>query len=46
MEMISAVAVGWLVFGDFPDAFTWTGIALIVVSGLLVVTGRATKSVL
>ncbi|HEX5678898.1 MAG TPA: DMT family transporter, partial [Alcanivorax sp.] len=39
MEMVSAVAVGWLVFGDFPDAFTWAGIALIVVSGLLVVTG-------
>ena len=44
MEMVSAVAVGWLVFGDFPDAFTWTGIALIVISGLLVVSKGATKS--
>lgn len=41
MEMAAAVLVGWLVFGDFPDAFTWTGIALIVLSGLLVVSGPA-----
>ncbi|WP_157933798.1 DMT family transporter [Alloalcanivorax mobilis] len=40
MEMAAAVAVGWFVFGDFPDAWTWAGIALIVVSGLLVVVGE------
>ena len=37
MEMVSAVTIGWLVFGDFPDAWTWLGIALIVSSGLLLI---------
>ncbi|AFT70188.1 Permease, DMT superfamily [Alloalcanivorax dieselolei B5] len=37
MEMVSAVTLGWLIFGDFPDAWTWAGIGLIVVSGLLIV---------
>ena len=29
-EMLSAVAVGWIAFGDFPDVLTWVGIAIIV----------------
>ena len=37
MEMVSAVTIGCLVFGDFPDAWTWLGIALIVTSGLLLI---------
>lgn len=36
LEIISAVAFGWLIFGDLPDAFTWTGTAIIVASGLYV----------
>ena len=39
VEMISAVAVGWLVFGDFPDAMTWLGIAIIVASGVYLALG-------
>lgn len=33
--MIWAVAYGLLVFGDFPDAFTWTGAAVVISAGLL-----------
>ena len=28
---------GWFIFGDLPDAYTWTGAAIIVVTGLYVV---------
>lgn len=35
-EIVSATALGWLIFGDFPDAVTWIGVAIIVASGLFV----------
>ena len=31
------VALGWLVFGNLPDATTWVGIAVIVAAGLYIV---------
>ncbi|MDB5660890.1 MAG: EamA family transporter, partial [Cypionkella sp.] len=37
LEMVTAVAVGYLVFGDFPDALTWAGIVIIVASGLYII---------
>ncbi|MGF1446812.1 MAG: DMT family transporter, partial [Pikeienuella sp.] len=30
LEIVSATLLGWAIFGDFPDALTWTGTALIV----------------
>lgn len=36
LEIISATALGLMLFGDFPDALTWLGIAIIVGSGLFV----------
>jgi drug/metabolite transporter (DMT)-like permease len=36
LEIIGAVGYGFLFFGDFPDAITWLGIAIIVGSGLFV----------
>ena len=36
LEIISATLLGLLLFGDFPDAVTWAGTALIVGSGLYV----------
>lgn len=35
-EIISATILGWAIFGDFPDALTWTGIAIIIASGLYI----------
>ena len=35
-QLLGSVAVGWLVFGDLPDALTWVGAAVIVVSGLFI----------
>ncbi len=31
-----AVVVGWLLFGDVPDAWTWSGAAIIIASGIYV----------
>jgi drug/metabolite transporter (DMT)-like permease len=35
-EIVSTVAIGWLLFGDLPDAWTWAGILVIVGSGVFV----------
>lgn len=35
-EMISAVTVGYFAFGDFPDNWTWVGIAILVTSGVYI----------
>ena len=36
LEIISATALGFVIFGDFPDAVTGLGVAIIVGSGLYV----------
>ncbi len=36
VEIIAATALGWLIFGDWPDALSWFGIAVIIASGLYV----------
>jgi len=36
LEIISATALGYLLFGDYPDALTWLGTAVILGSGLYV----------
>lgn len=41
-EIVAAVVVGFLWFGDFPDAVAWTGIAIIIVSGVLVARAQVT----
>ena len=35
-ELIAAAIIGYLFFDDFPDALTWLGAAVIVLSGLYV----------
>lgn len=37
LEIVSAAALGYLVFGDFPNMITWLGIAIIVSSGLYII---------
>jgi drug/metabolite transporter (DMT)-like permease len=37
LEIAAAVALGYAVFGDFPNRMTWAGIAVIVASGLYLV---------
>jgi drug/metabolite transporter (DMT)-like permease len=35
-EILTAVLIGYLWFGDFPDGFTWAGILIIAGAGLYV----------
>lgn len=35
-QMVGSVAVGYLLFAEVPDAFTWLGTALIIAAGLYV----------
>ena len=44
LEIVSSVALGFLVFGDFPDALTWVGIAVIVGSGLYIIHRERTTA--
>lgn len=34
LEIVTATALGYWLFGDFPDALKWLGIAIIVASGI------------
>lgn len=36
LEILSGTLLGYVIFGDFPNAVTWVGVALIVGSGLFV----------
>lgn len=36
IEIVSATALGWWIFNEWPDAMTWLGISIIVASGLYV----------
>jgi len=35
-ELISATFIGYYLFGDFPDLWTWIGIAILVASGIYI----------
>ncbi|MEM9580873.1 MAG: DMT family transporter [Pseudomonadota bacterium] len=35
-QLISAAVLGWIIFGDFPDALTIAGMALIIGAGVMV----------
>jgi drug/metabolite transporter (DMT)-like permease len=36
LGIVSASALGYLVFGDWPDALTWLGAAIVIASGLTI----------
>lgn len=33
-QLISAVVLGWVVFNELPDGFTWAGLSLIISAGI------------
>jgi drug/metabolite transporter (DMT)-like permease len=37
LEIVTAVAFGWLFFADWPNPLSWAGIAIIVASGLYII---------
>ncbi len=36
VEIIIATTLGYLVFGDFPDIWTWAGVSVIAASGIVI----------
>jgi len=36
VELIGTTILGYLIFGNFPDAWTWVGAALIIASGIYI----------
>ena len=36
VEIVGTTALGYLIFGNFPDGWTWVGVAIIVVCGIYV----------
>jgi drug/metabolite transporter (DMT)-like permease len=42
LEIVTAVALGWWVFGDWPNPLSWTGIAVIVAAGLYIIARERT----
>ncbi|MCK5923945.1 MAG: DMT family transporter, partial [Methylococcales bacterium] len=36
VEIIAATALGWLIFGDWPDMLAWMGVVTIIASGVYV----------
>lgn len=34
LQIVSAAGLGWLIWGVFPDALTWLGIAIVCASGI------------
>jgi drug/metabolite transporter (DMT)-like permease len=45
-EMINAVLLGWLVFGDFPDHWTFVGVAILVACAIYISYRERVKTVL
>ncbi|UWR22040.1 DMT family transporter [Sulfitobacter sp. S190] len=33
-QLVAAIGLGWTVFGELPDAWTWTGLVVIIGAGL------------
>ncbi|MBW6399911.1 DMT family transporter [Roseomonas sp. HJA6] len=42
-QLLSSVTVGFLAFGEVPDAFTWIGAAVIVASGIFIGLNQARR---
>lgn len=43
VQLVAAAAVGFLVFGDVPSAWTWLGAAIIIASGLYIAWREAMR---
>jgi drug/metabolite transporter (DMT)-like permease len=45
-EMINAVLAGWYFFGDFPDGWTFVGVAILIACAIYISFRERVKSVL
>ena len=42
-QIVGSVIVGFLVSGNLPDRFVWTGAAIIVAAGCFIAVNESTK---
>lgn len=43
LQIVIAIALGYVMFGDFPDLLSWTGIALVVAAGAVTTVRERTR---
>ena len=36
LQILSAAALGWLIWSQFPDLLSWVGIAIVCASGIVI----------
>ncbi|HRL21237.1 MAG TPA: DMT family transporter [Alcaligenes sp.] len=36
LQIVAAAALGWMIWGQFPDVFTWIGIGVVCASGIVI----------
>ncbi len=44
-EIIVATLLGWVVFNDFPDFWTWTGAGIVIASGIFISLRERARSI-
>lgn len=44
VELVGTTILGYAIFGNFPDAWTWTGAAIIIASGLYIAWRERVRS--
>jgi drug/metabolite transporter (DMT)-like permease len=42
-QLVGATLLGYLIWGDFPDGWTWLGIAIIISSGIYIAHREARR---
>ncbi len=45
-EMVNAVILGWYIFGDFPDRWTFVGVAILIACAIYISYRESVKTVL
>ena len=43
--MIMAVAAGWYFFGDFPDAWTFTGVGILIACAIYIALRERVRNI-
>ena len=45
VELVGAAMLGYLIFGNFPDLWTWAGAGVIIASGLYIASRERQRRV-
>jgi drug/metabolite transporter (DMT)-like permease len=42
-QIVWMIILGWLIFGEFPDAWTLLGVSIVIASGLYLLSRERTR---